>query len=239
MARSERVVFLPDIHAPYEDPDALAAALKFTRQFRPHVLYQLGDLCDFYPLSKFDQDPERANSLQAELDHAHGILVRIRAAAGSARIYLLKGNHEHRLTRYLWHRAPEMSGLRGLRLPALLGLEELRIRYIERGATIYRGRIIKHGSLIRQKAGYTATGELEKAGQSGTSGHTHRLAHIHRRNFRGRVDDWIEAGCLCRLDPDYMEGATVDWCHGLAFGIWDGRRLVVRTAPIIGGKVAV
>jgi len=224
----ERVAYLPDIHAPYHDEPALVAALRYVRQLRPHVVYQLGDLVDFYPLSRFDRDPARADSLQDELDQGRDILRRIRAAAGKARLYLIKGNHEHRLTRYLWQRAPEMSGLRGLRLPALLGLDELDIRYVDRGVTLHRDRIVKHGTLIRQRAGYTATGEMERAGQSGVSGHSHRLGHVHRRNYRGRVSDWIEAGCLCRMDPEYMEGATVDWCHGLAAGEWDGKRFRCR-----------
>src|SRR5438552_458047 len=42
----ERSIFLPDIHAPFVDHDALAVALAFVRHFQPDVVFLIGDVVD-------------------------------------------------------------------------------------------------------------------------------------------------------------------------------------------------
>jgi hypothetical protein len=98
--------------------------------------------------------------------------------------------------------------------------------------------MVKHGHMVRARAGYTATGELERNGISGISGHTHRLGQIYKRNRTGMMT-WVESGCLCKYDPDYMDGQLSDWAQGLSFGTVSlkGRGFTVHTAPIIKGRV--
>lgn len=234
----ERSAFIGDIHVPYQDEEALRTALAFLKVFKPNVVFLLGDVVDFYSLSWFDRDPNRLFDLQKDLDVAHDVLKRIRAVGPRANIFLLKGNHEHRLTKFLRRKAPEMEGLRSLRLETLLGFKKLRINYIEQSWMKFHGFLVKHGNIARAKSGYSATGELEKAGISGLSGHTHRLGKIYRTNYGGMFT-WVEAGCLCDLNPEYMEGQIADWAHGLAYGMFKqkDRRFVIHTTPIINGKI--
>ena len=231
-------MFIPDIHAPYYDEQALATALAFVRLYRPDIVFIMGDLVDFYQLSRFDREPRRALELQADLDSGRNVLRRIRSAAKAAKLYLIRGNHEYRLTRYLWSNAKELAGLRCLGLRDLLDLKALGVEYVDRGWMRFHEFLVKHGTLVRARSGYTATGELERAGISGVSGHTHRLAQVYRRTYAGMFT-WIEAGCLCQLDPEYLDGAVSDWHPGLAYGHFEraANRFVAHTLPIVNGRI--
>lgn len=240
MEQYERSVFIPDLHAPYIDGPALRCVLAFLRRYKPQVVFVIGDVVDFYQLSKFDRNPSRLMELQTDIDAATIALRQIRQAAPQAKIYLLRGNHEYRLKRFLWTKAAELVSLRDLTVPHLLDLKTYNIQWVEEGRMFYHGFCVKHGNLVRTRSGYTATGELEKVGISGLSGHTHRLAQVFKRNDGG-LFTWIECGCLCSLSPEYGEGQTMDWMHGLAFGEFKNyggkRRFTVHVLPIIDGKL--
>jgi predicted phosphodiesterase len=234
----ERHSYLADPHAPYHDEEAYSVAMAFQRVFQPHHTWLLGDFLDFYQLSRFDKNPRRALELQQDIDAARVLMARVREATPNGRITLVKGNHEDRLRRYLWTKAAELSGLRALDVPTLLGLKDLNVEYVESGQVRVADLIIKHGTLVRARSGYTATGELDKAGLSGVSGHTHRLGQVCRRTEAGSTT-WIEAGCLCDINPEYLMGNTADWQHGLAYGYMErsGNRFVNHTLPIVNGRV--
>src|SRR5262245_1392688 len=103
----QRFVCLPDPHAPYEDGDAVRTALAFLREFKPHAVFLLGDVIDFYQLSSFDKDPERRFKLWDDITAAVMFLDKVRKAAPDVPMWYIQGNHEFRLQRYLWRVAPE------------------------------------------------------------------------------------------------------------------------------------
>ncbi len=235
----ERALFLSDIHVPFHDEVALDVAIQFSRFFKPNYLFLMGDIVDCYSVSRFDKDPKRRLTLQGEVDATQDTLAVIRKAVGAAcKVYYVEGNHEYRLERYLWSKAPELGTLRELSVEALLGLSELGITYVSKGKMEYHGFIVKHGHVIRKWAGYSAHAELEKNGKSGASGHTHRLAQIFRTDLTG-VHTWIETGCLCDLEPEYMEGQQADWQHGLAYGMFrkQDKRFAIHAVPIVDGSL--
>lgn len=206
------IVSLTDWHVPYHDPLAINAALGFVAKLQPQVLV-VHEVHDFYALSRFDKDPARINSLQDEIDQVTAYFTVLRNTCPAARIILLKSNHLARLKKYLWKNAPALASLRALHIEGLLELEKHRIEYMD--DFTHQGFLFKHGSIVRAGSGMTARAELIKEGVSGASGHTHRLAQIYRR-IRGGAFTWIESGCLCKLDPDYLEG-TADWQQGFSW----------------------
>jgi predicted phosphodiesterase len=246
----ERSVFLPDIHVPFHDEKAVSCALAFIRHYKPQAVFQLGDLADFYAISRFSRDPERRARFMEEIHACRKMLERIReAAGGEALFYYIQGNHEYRLTRYLWDKAAELHGIDALDITNLLQLhhERIRAKYMAAGRMIHqRGNkragnptlIVKHGDYVRKRAGYSATAEIDDAWVSGISGHTHRMAMVGRRNEAG-LFSWTEAGCLCDLNPEYMEGKTADWHQAIAYGTHEtpGSRFEIQLAPIIKGKI--
>jgi hypothetical protein len=102
---------------------------------------------------------------------------------------------------------------------------------------IYRDFLFKHGNLISKDAGMTARRELQSEGMSGASGHSHRLAQIYLRDRSGEYT-WIESGCLCDLNPEWMD-STANWKHGLSIVSFkqDSDTYFATPIPIIDGKI--
>jgi len=232
-----RTIFIPDIHAPFCDTMALEAMYCFIKWWKPETIIYLGDVVDFYAVSHFIRDPERSLKLQDELDEAKSILSHVRRLCPTAKTYFIKGNHEARLQKYLWSQAKELSSLRTLKLENQLDFTDLKIEYIESGIMKYKGLIVKHGNLVRKYAGYTARGEFEKTGMSGVSGHTHRACTYYHCNENDSFV-WMESGCLCKLDAEYLDGQTPNWQQGFGIGYFkeNSKRFLLEFVPIINKK---
>jgi hypothetical protein len=228
------IVSLSDWHVPFEDGPAVQAALNFIKIIQPQIII-IHELHDFYALSRFDKNPARIDNLQSELDKAAEYLQEVRRICPHSRIILLKSNHLDRLRRYLWSKAQGLCSLRALELETLLELDKLKIDYMD--SYIYGGIIFKHGNLVSVDAGMTARRELQAEGLSGVSGHTHRLAQIYRRERAGTFM-WIENGCLCDLQPEYIEGVS-NWQHGLSIVSFEKDRdaYFAIPIPIVDGKI--
>ena len=234
----ERHVFIPDLHVPYHDPQAVAVAVAFVRELRPDHLWVLGDACDFYQLSRFDKDPARVTALQDDADQTADVLAGFRRAAPRARAHFIPGNHEGRLRKYLWTHATALARVRGNSIPELLSLAKVGFDYVESGQARIADLVIKHGNVVRTRAGNSANGELDRVGVSGVSAHTHRAGHVYRTNEAGDFM-WLESGCLCDLHPVYLEGQTADWQHALAYGFLErgGNRFATHLMKIVNGRV--
>jgi UDP-2,3-diacylglucosamine pyrophosphatase LpxH len=94
LVKQTKVLFIPDIHCPYQDNVALEALYSFMKWWKPDKVIILGDLVDFYALSSFNKSPKRALQLQKELDQGVQVLKDIRDRAPKAEMHFLKGNKE-------------------------------------------------------------------------------------------------------------------------------------------------
>jgi hypothetical protein len=49
---------------------------------------------------------------------------------------------------------------------------------------------------------------------------------------------WMEAGCLCLLNPSYMMGKVPNWQQGFGIGFFKegSKRFHMERIPIIAGK---
>lgn len=213
---TEIVVFLSDVHIPYQDDEALQSAYKLIRKIKPHRIVLNGDIADFFQLSRFNTGLERLDDLQAEIDSANGLRRHIRKIAPNAVIHETVGNHDSRIISYVQKNARSLTSLRALDPLELFNYKEQDILWHQgHGFLLRPDFLVKHGTIIRQHAGYTAKAELELNGISGISGHTHRLGQYFKSGYLRR--SWTEQGCLCRLDPDYVVGG-VNWQQGFAVG---------------------
>jgi metallophosphoesterase superfamily enzyme len=123
-------VVLPDIHVPYQDTAALAVAMDIIRYVKPDQIVQVGDIVDFYPVSKYPKDPVRGHGeeLQRELDETKKL---IQSLAELAPVTICQGNHEERLSKYLMDKAPGLLGLKTLNVPTQLGIDGTRVRWAD------------------------------------------------------------------------------------------------------------
>lgn len=235
MNNYEKSVFISDIHCPFEDSKALAVMYKFIKDFKPSTVFILGDLLDCYAISRFTKDPKGKLNFKQEIESARRVLKEIRSCSGNAKIYYLRGNHCLRMQRYLWNRAEELSGLSELEIPHLLQLDKLNIEWVEKGMMMYHGIMVKHGSIVRQYSGYSAKAEYEKNGCSGVSAHTHR-ANIYYHSNSGGEFQWMETGCLCKLEQEYMEGEKANWKQSFGVGYFKGNDCKLELVTINKGK---
>jgi predicted MPP superfamily phosphohydrolase len=211
---NKRVLITSDWHAPYYDKSAFARLLYQVQVRKPHIILLNGDLIDFYPISTHLRHPSRQLSIQEEIDCLAWLLMILREVAPRADMFYLLGNHEQRFMKYLWRERSELLPLRSLHVANLLNLTKLKIRLVsEPVLALTRDLVVTHGTLSRKRSGYTAHEMLNMFGSfSGMSGHTHRLARVHRRLPDGRQLTWCETGALCQLRASYAP--YPDWQHG-------------------------
>jgi len=210
MKNRDVVMSLNDLHIPFQDDTAIKVAFKFAKYIDPKIVV-LHEWLDFYSISKFDKDPERINDLQKDINEMRKYLNALSKMLPKARMIMVKGNHDARLEKFKRSKAPELHCLDVLKIQNLFGLADYNIEY--RDDFTFQGVLCKHGSIIRKYSAYTAKGELVDEGVSGMSGHTHRLG-MHFETNRGGKYVWLETGCLCDMNPEYIDGIP-NWQQGL------------------------
>lgn len=228
--KQQRIVQINDLHIPYHDKKTIEVFLKFLKDVKIDKLVIAGDLLDFYELSTFDKDPKRKFTIQDEIDQCYEILKEFKKYCPE--IHFIKGNHESRLKRFLW-KNPSLASIKVLELSKLLNLDSLDIYYHE-FEYIFRKFRFTHGSIVRQDSGATAKAELLKYGGSMASGHTHRLGSYIKTDARGTVGAY-EGGCMCDLQPEYIEGVP-NWTQGFLVFDFDGDRFFCQVVPILEHK---
>lgn len=226
-----KFIVISDIHIPFHSKKAIKAMLQFIKLHKVQTVILNGDILDMYDVSRFDKSPDRINSLQKELNKAKALFKELREILPEAEIVFIKGNHEYRLERYLM-KHPELFSLEALKLPNLLQLKDYNIKYCDKHYKLGPLKIT-HGSVVRKFSCYTAKAELERNDCSGISSHTHRLGIYYSRT-PSRSLAWAESGCLCDLDPEYVD--SPNWMNGFIYGYVDKESFNITTIPIIDGK---
>jgi len=227
-------VVLSDAHVPFQDRHVCRMALAFLREHKPATVHLLGDIADFYSISRFAKDPTRREDLQEDIDSARDFLQEVREAAGGAKIIFSEGNHEFRLRRYLASEARALALLRDLRLERQLDFDSLGIQFRPQDKPYRVGPLLfTHGSLVRKWSGASARAHIEKYGCCVIHGHTHRLGTFYHRDIGDIYGGW-ENGCLCSLNPEYA--TAPDWQHGWSV-VWSkGDYFHVDQVAVVKGK---
>lgn len=172
-----------------------------------------GDIIDFYSLSRFNKDPRRALNIQEDLDKVFTFMQKCRQILPSAIIKAFRGNHEKRLQTYKWSKAPELAYLRCLKPEELFRLRELDIEWIPKRWQ-YKKIWFMHGDKLSRHSGWTAQKMRAEYGTNIVCAHSHRTGKSNKTDLGGNYGGW-ESGCLCDLDPEYIEGIA-NWQHGMS-----------------------
>ena len=233
-------VVLADHHYPFVDAKADAVAHKIAKAAKPDVIWLLGDVIDFAPISRFRDSARYGHTVQDELDEVVAYLQRLRRAHPAAAINYMLGNHENRLKYYLWNQAAHLRDLRAARFEHQFMFDchenpiNLGIKFYTKKHCLARKFVLKHGSRANL---YSVRWEYEDEGRSGLSAHMHRSGSwAWSRPGTGR-DMWYGVGCLCDLDPKYKEddGKPSPWNHGLGVLTKDGGMVGVENIVIEKG----
>lgn len=232
----KKVLLLSDLHFPYHDLEAIETALNYGKEEKVDAIFINGDLLDFYQISFHEKDP-RLTSIPDELQMGRDFFKSLRKHFPDAIIYYIPGNHEYRLQRYLRVKAPELLDIEEFRLDVLLRVAESKIEYIEHGTKCYFGKLlVEHGDKIKGAGGVNPARTLFlKLKRHALCGHFHRTTECTEKVYDAEVVVCYSVGCLCELEPGYMEVNNHN--HGFAIIEMTGDNFSVYNKKIIKGKV--
>jgi len=124
-----RVLVIADVHIPYHDKLCVEAALDYGARRKVNAIVLLGDVLDFYQISRFVKNPKN-KSIGEEIKQTREFLTELRKRFPKAQIFYKEGNHEKRFNDYIYQNAAALSDLTEDLLISKLGLRELNIRYM-------------------------------------------------------------------------------------------------------------
>ncbi len=209
-----KVLILSDIHMPYHDIDALRCAIEHGRKEKVDNVVLMGDTMDCHLVSTHRKSKD-APDIVEEIYTTHMFLRHLRDQFKKANIFMMEGNHELRMQRYISDNADQLSGITALRLDRLLGLDDLNIQWLETGQLITAGNMtLLHGHEFNVSGINPARKLFMKTKLSAMCGHLHRPDKHFTRNARGEGIECYVVGTLGELHPDYAP--KNDWQHGYA-----------------------
>lgn len=221
------VVVISDTQWPYEDTAAEKALQEYVYETQPDKLVHIGDACDFYSLTRFRKNvrPSERLYLERELNYCRGKFKEWAELAPKAEKFIIAGNHDERLYRYVEDNALELFDLSAdaLDYGTLTGASAAGWTVVgPYGEGMWLGKPgglwATHGQFARAHSGYSAKAHVEAYGHSVIHGHTHRLGSYYRTNQLGTFQG-IEVGTLASRTKTPRASQVVDWQYG--FGdVW-------------------
>lgn len=209
------------------------------RDLKPKTVVVLGDLLDCYSISTHSKDPRRKANLRDEVETCKALRADLDSLKAERYVFC-EGNHEDRLRRYLWDKAPELFGL--IDIPSLLQLgpkwEFIAYRnHTKRGAIHYTHDVGHTGR-------YAAHQTLDTYQHSVASAHAHRLCYVVEGNAVGEAKLSAQFGWLGDVNQvDYMHQAKAKKNWALGFGIgYEDRQTghnFLQPVPIVQGRCVV
>lgn len=235
----ERLLIVPDTHAPYHDERAWKLMLKVARVFKPQTIIHLGDLVDCYSLSAHSRDPSRTLRWVEERTAGRELRKTLDALKPQRKVFI-EGNHEYRLVRYIEDKAPDLHG--SIQMDWELRMSENGWEYVPYREHAKVGKVyFTHDTGNSGK--YTTARAMETFGHSVVLGHHHQMQYAVMGDATGKNIVGAQFGWLG--DPkqaDYMHRikALRSWSLGFGVGYKDSDGLVFLTPiPIVQYRCCV
>ena len=208
------VGILSDVHIPYHDEAALAAAVAYLKKRKPDVLLLNGDFADFYTISRYTKNPKKRN-FKREVKLLREGLAWLRSQFASSRIVYKLGNHDERWDHWLWNHAPEISDLPQVRLPSILGAKKHGIEFVGDGRPVMAGKLaVFHGHELSGGPfvpAMPARSAFLRTTASVMVGHHHRTSTHTQPNWKHEEIVCWSVGCLADLNPEYSRVNASNW----------------------------
>jgi len=204
----KRWLIIADLHCCFYDPAAVTTVLDWGTANRCDGLVILGDLVDFYQISRFSRRPN-ASTIEAEVDTAGDILDAFLEHMNPKQIVWKGGNHEYRLEPYLATRAPDIFGLamKFMSFHQFMALDERRTIYVpstqilrHHGLHLLHGHEFGGGFNIPISPARTA---YTKTHACAIVAHLHTTSEFTQQSLDGETITCWSIGALCNLHPQY------------------------------------
>lgn len=218
------VGIISDLHVPYHDDTAVTTAVRYLQGVGIDGLVILGDLCDFYSISRWVKDPKQRD-FKREMADCRVMLKWLRQEFPDIPMVLKQGNHEERYDHWLWQHAAELADEPACSLPQMLRLHELDVEYVSEKRPVLVGKLpLLHGHELQRGISAPvnqARGAFLRTGHTVLVGHGHRTSVHCEPDMFGRETTTWSIGCLSDLNPEYSRFAKYN--HGFATVSVDSR----------------
>lgn len=235
----ERILFVPDVHVPFEDRRAWELMLHVARALRPETIVVLGDFADMWAVSAHDKSPTRRDNLESEMKAVAIRLDELDALGARRKIYC-EGNHEDRLSRYITRAAPELFEF--VSFPRIHRLDERGWEWVPYREHARVGKVFVTHDL--GEAGiYAAARARGTMGGNVVIGHVHRMGvhYASTAEGTGHVSasfGWLGDATQARYLPAAKRAA---WQIGFGLGYLEPAtgHVHLQAVPIVGYKCVV
>lgn len=218
--KPQQALVIPDLHVPFHDKKYVKLIDKIITEVKPNYLVQLGDMVDFFQISKFARSLDERSTCYEDLMEARIILDRWdKLMPEGSEIHLLEGNHEARLLKYYSKRAPELHEMvksipdvYGLNVRNKFGKNKWTWHQLNRWDSCKIGDVVyHHGTYFNQ---HTAGSNLTKYPcPKFIQGHNHRILYAS-----GGSNKW-SATLGHGLDISQIDYLCAPNLWGQAFGL--------------------
>jgi len=233
-----RVLIISDLHFPYQNNEAIELAIDYGVDKNVNCVLINGDLFDFASISRHEKD-WRQRSVKDEFDAVRMFLDYLHDRLPKARVIFKEGNHDERMEKWLFHKAPEFFDMDEFRLEVLLKLGERKIEHVKDKRPIKIGKLnVLHGHELQGGGGVNpARATFLKTIDNVLIGHCHRSSQHTEPTFAGNVIVTTSIGCLCGMYP--MFARVNKWNHGFGYVDLDVKTgdYVLQNLKIINGKI--
>lgn len=215
-------------HDPYCDNKFWLATCDFAKRLKPDVFHRNGDMFDFYQISRFDKDPERADTMaqDREVFWEHEDQMEKSLPKDCVKV-ASRGNHEDRVYDYLLHNPDIRLFMKnfGMTMPtwdSFLGLDKRG--YIVHDTesdrcpqVMYGNLMVWHGAKFNK---FAVAHNVMSMGNNACN-HTHRCREW-ASIVGGKVMYGYEMGHMAdkKLATDYIKDIE-DWCQGFGLVYFD------------------
>lgn len=238
-----------DFHDIDCDDFMLSVFIATAKRLQPDIIILNGDVFDCYDSSKYDKDVRQLKIVERFDYVKKRIFGPLRAACPKAQIDFILGNHEIRIVSILASKTPNLrvllSDVMGLTLADVFGVKDFKINLISK---LDLAAFTVHDKKNELKKNFRVYYDCFVAGHfkdlgygmSGVSGHCHRPATETFTNLiRGKCS-WVETGCMCITDAEYVQHRD-KWTQSFLIAHIDTKMKTVNPEHIIvaGDQVVV
>ena len=211
-----KTLIISDLHFPYQDNEAITAALNYGLKEKVTCILINGDLLDFAAISRHEKD-WRQRSVYEEFEAVRSFLKMLRKTFSKAKIVFKEGNHDERYEKWLYVKAPELFDDPEYQLEVRLKLGELNIDIVKDRRPVKIGKLtVLHGHEMAGTSGGVnpARSTFTKTLESVLIGHFHKSSSHSENSMWGDLKVTESVGCLCGLHPQFMR--INKWNFGFA-----------------------
>lgn len=240
-----KLLILPDCHCPYHDAAAWACALDVARRWRPNGCVQLGDFNSFDAVSSHDVDPKKVLPFADEVAGANVALNELDAAlkrGGCPRTnkWMLEGNHETRVDRYVLKLAPQVRSFIDWR--EALKLHRRGWQVVDYKESFCFGKMRLSHDVGR--AGVNAARQsVTDVGENIVFGHTHQMQVVYQGTQTGSRHVGATLGWLGdaeKISYRHRDLVRRSWQLGLGVAhLLASGEFWLQAIPIVGGRCVI